>query len=430
MGHSPQTSGPGSATSSRPWLGYAFLGAVAAGAALAVSELVAGFSPSAPSLVRTIGQRVIDNTPVPIVDWAIAMFGTNDKLVLVIGIVLVALGIGAFLGLLVRGRPGMAAAGFVVFGAVGFVAGLTDPQAGAVLTLVAATAAAGVGIGVLLGLRALLQGSARPVSGAVVGSRRAFLAASAATVIVSVGEVFLGRYLGSRTQSAAVGREQLILPTAPPSPAPSADPSVEGASDITAGSVPEFLPTETTVPEFLPTETTVPEFLPTEPDEAAGTTESAETASTTQPAGTETTQAAETTTTQPASTETTQAPETTTTQPATTEAVAPETTTTTQPATTETTRAPETTTTTQPATTEATRAPETTTTTQVPETTTTQVPETTPTTQAPETTPRRYPRPPPRRYPRPPPLSHPRPPPRSHPPGRRFRVWRIRLVPR
>ncbi len=366
MGHDPSAAQPGQAPSSRPWLDFALLGVVAAGAALAVSELVAGIFLSAPSLVRTIGQRVIDITPVPVVDWAIAMFGANDKLVLVVGIVLVSLGIGAFLGLLARDRPGVAAAGFIVFGAVGFVAGLTDPLAGAVLTLVAAAAAAGMGIGVLLGLRYLLAGPARPAPGAVsfAGSRRAFLAAAVAAVVVSVGEVLLGRYLGNRTQSAAVGREQVTLPTASPVPAPAATPTVEGVSDTT---VPDFLPTDTNEAAG----TTVPEFLPTDPEEAVGTTtttgtvpattettESAETASTAQPASTETTQSAEpTTTTQSTSTETTQAPETTTTQapePTTTTTQAPEPTTTTttqapEPTTT-TTQAPEpTTTTTQPA---------------------------------------------------------------------------------
>ena len=391
----PSTSESGPAPSPRLWLGFALLGAVAAGAALAVSELVASLSASAPSLVRTIGQRVIDVTPVPVVDWAIAMFGTNDKLVLVIGIVIVSLGIGALLGLLSRDRPGMAAAGFAVFGAVGFVAGLTDPLAGAALTLVAALAAAVMGVAVLLGLRSLLAGATRPGSGAVAvaGSRRAFLLASAATVVVSLAEVFLGRYLGSRTQSVAVAREQVTLPTALPSPAPAATPSADGVSDT---AVPEFEPIDTTVPEFEPIE---PELLPTDTPEGAGTiaataesTEPAETTSTTQPARTETTQAPTpetTTTTQPATPETTQAAETTpTTQSGQTAATqAPETTSTTQPATTETTQAPETTTTTQASQTTTTQAPETTTTTRAPETTTTtQAPETTTTTQVPETT--------------------------------------------
>ena len=409
MGLDPSTSESGPAPSSRLWLGFALLGAVAAGAALAVSELVAGAFPSAPSLVRTIGQRVIDVTPVPVVDWAIAMFGTNDKLVLVIGIVLVSLGIGALLGLLSRDRPGMAAAGFVLFGAVGFVAGLTDPLAGTALTLVAAVAAAGLGVSVLLGLRSLFADATRPGSGAVAvaGSRRAFLVASAATVVVSVFEVFLGRYLGSRTQSAAVGREQVTLPTVSASPAPAATPSEDAVSEAT---VPEFEPIDTTVPQFDPIE---PELLPTDTPEGAGTV----------PAAAESTEPAETTsTTQPTTTETTQAP-------------TPETTTTTQPASPETTQAAETTPTTQSGQTAATQAPEPSTTTQPTTTETTQAPETTTTTQAPQTTTTTQATPRPRRPhkpPRPPPQHRPPrpPPPHRPPPGRVFRGWRIRLVPR
>ena len=372
---------------SRPWPGFALLGAVAAGAALAASELVAGLFMSAPSLVRTIGQRVIDVTPVPIVDWAIRMFGTNDKLVLVIGIVLVSLGIGALLGMLARERPGLASTGFVVFGAVGFVVGLTDPLAGAVLTLAAAVAAAGMGVGVLLGLRYLLLRSAEPADGAVAGSRRAFVTAAAAAMVVAVGQAFLGRYFANRAGSAAVGREQVTLPTAFPTAEPATPTTAAGASEAT---VPEFEPIETAVPEFEPTE---PDFLPTDTPEAAGTvpataetTQPAETAPTTRPATTETARAPETTTTQPASTETTQAPEpTTTTEPTQTETTQPAETTTTQATATETTQAAETTTTQAPQTT-TTQAPETTTTTQAPQTTTTQAPETTTTTQAPQTT--------------------------------------------
>ncbi len=391
MERDPAVSGADPALRSRLWPGFALLGVVAAGAALAASELVAGLFVSAPSLVRTIGQRVIDVTPVPIVDWAIRMFGTNDKLVLVIGIVLVSLGIGALLGILARDRPGLASAGFVVFGAVGFVVGLTDPLAGVGLTLVAAAAAAGMGVCVLLGLRYLRLHSAEPADGTVAGSRRAFVTAVGAAVVVAMGQVFLGRYFASRAQSVAVGREQVTLPTALPSPAPVVAPSADGVSDTTIPTtVPEFEPIETAVPEFEPIE---PEFLPTDTPEAAGTvpaavetTEPAETASTTQPPTTETTQAPEpTTTTQPTQTETTQPAETTTTQATATETTQAAETTTTQATATETTQAAETTTTQAPQTT-TTQAPETTTTTQAPQTTTTQAPETTTTTQAPQTT--------------------------------------------
>ena len=234
-----------------PWrsrLDYALLGLVATGFALASSELIAGLFVSAPSLVRTIGQRVIDITPGPVEDWAISTFGTNDKLVLIIGIVVVSLAIGALLGLLARDRPRPAAAGFVAFGVVGFVVGLTDPLAGSTLTLLAAVVAAATGVGVLLGFRTLLRRSPSPAGAGTPGSRRLFLTASAAAVAVAVGEVVLGRFFANRTQTAVAGREQVVLPSAS-QPAPATTTTTEAATD-TAGA------TGTTTPAADPVETT------------------------------------------------------------------------------------------------------------------------------------------------------------------------------
>ena len=217
MEHEPPAPESSPPISWRSRLDYALLGIVAAGSALAISELIAGLFLSAPSLIRTIGQRVIDITPAPVEDWAISTFGTNDKLALITGIVVVSLAIGGLLGLLARNRPGPAAAGFVVFGVVGYVVGLTDPLANSVLSLVAAAAAAAIGVGVLLGLRSLLRRSPSPAGAGTFGSRRVFLTSSAAAVAVAVGEVLVGRYFANRTQAAVAGREQVTLPSASPS---------------------------------------------------------------------------------------------------------------------------------------------------------------------------------------------------------------------
>lgn len=210
----------GSRTSWRSRLDYSLIGLVATGAALAASELVAGLFLSAPSLIRTIGQRIIDITPGPVEDWAISTFGTNDKLALITGIVVVSLALGVLLGMLSQERPRLAVIGFLAFGVVGFVVGLTDPLSGAVLTLVAAVAAAGAGIGVLLGLRSLLrrsppaQGTPSLAAETLVGSRRDFVTASGGAAVLAVGGVVLGRYFSSREESAVSGREQVTLPSA------------------------------------------------------------------------------------------------------------------------------------------------------------------------------------------------------------------------
>ncbi len=248
-------------TSWRSRLDYALLGVVATGAALASSELIAGIFLSAPSLIRSIGQWVIDITPAPVEDWAISTFGTNDKLALITGIVVVSLAIGTLLGLVARNRPAAAAAGFVVFGVVGYVAGLTDPLAGAALTLVAAAVAAAAGVGILLGLRSVLQRSSSAAGWTPAGSRRVFLTAAAATVVAAVGEVFLGRYLANRTQAAVAGREQVILPSASQS-----QPATTTTAAAAVADTPDTTATVAETPETAEAVETVASGVATEPD--------------------------------------------------------------------------------------------------------------------------------------------------------------------
>ncbi len=353
-----EASAPASTWSTR--LNYLLLGVVATGSALAISELMAGLFRTAPSLVLTIGQRFIDITPSWLEDWAISTFGTNDKAVLIGGIVVVALIIGGLLGLLARHRPGIASAGFIPFGLVGYFVGITDPQAGVGLTIVTAALATSTGISTLRGLKRLLEAAPAPDSDRSLTPRRAFLAASAGAVVLAAAEVALGRYFKGRSRMALSGRESVVLPTPVESP----------ATTISATTLPS---STTMAPTTVPSSETVP----------AETTDQAAAAETTIPAETTTTQTTtpETATTQAATTETTAAAETTTTQ-----ATASETTTT-QAATTETTAAAETTTTQATASeTTTTQAAAAETTTTVPETTTTQatVPETT--TTVPETT--------------------------------------------
>ena len=192
---------------------------MASGFALACSEMLAAFFVSAPSLVLTIGQRFIDITPAALKDWAIAVFGTNDKAVLIGGIVVVTIIIGGLLGVLARDRLPWAGAGFVAFGALGYILGLTDPLATPGATLIPAVAAAGSGIAVLALLRRLLGGSpSGPTAALSADSRRAFVTASGAAVVLALGQVLVGRIASGRTQTAVAAREQVTLPTVAAAP--------------------------------------------------------------------------------------------------------------------------------------------------------------------------------------------------------------------
>jgi DMSO/TMAO reductase YedYZ molybdopterin-dependent catalytic subunit len=124
-------------------------GAVAAGSALAAPELLAAVVPGAPSLVAAIGAAIIDLQPPGAKDFVVSLFGEADKLALEATIVLVALTVGAGLGVVARTRYGPAAAGFGIAGVLGLLAALADPQASPVLAAVAAGLAVVVGTSVL-----------------------------------------------------------------------------------------------------------------------------------------------------------------------------------------------------------------------------------------------------------------------------------------
>ncbi len=106
----------------------ALSGAVAAATALGLSELLAGLLPGAASLVAAVGQVVIDLQPPGAKDVVVALFGTNDKLALEVFVALVAVAVGAGLGIVARRSFVAAAAGFAAFGVVGFLAALGDPN--------------------------------------------------------------------------------------------------------------------------------------------------------------------------------------------------------------------------------------------------------------------------------------------------------------
>lgn len=232
---------------------YFLAGLVATGFAVALSEMLASFFLSAPSLVLTIGQRFIDITPAVLKDWAIAVFGTNDKAVLIGGIVVVTIIIGGLLGVVARKRMQMAAIGFVAFGVLGYALGVTDPLATAGATLIPAIAAAGSGIAVLGVLLRLLQGpateAADPIPAVSPDARRAFMTASGAAVVLAIGQVVVGRLASGRTQAAVAAREQVTLPTVAPSPsttAATASTTTVAATTAAAGETPVTEATTTT----------------------------------------------------------------------------------------------------------------------------------------------------------------------------------------
>src|SRR5580693_7036919 len=172
----------------------AIAGLLAAATALGVGQLVAGLTGANGSPVVAVGQLQIDFTPPWLKNFAINEFGSDDKLVLVSGI-LVVLGIfAAGIGVAATRRLAYGMAGLVVFAAIGLTAAATRPTASvaSLLPTLAATAAAAIVLRVLIerigppswaGARTQAWGDtgeagADRVADSVEPARRGFLAAS------------------------------------------------------------------------------------------------------------------------------------------------------------------------------------------------------------------------------------------------------------
>src|SRR5664279_206310 len=136
----------------------ALAGTLAAGLAMAAAELFAGLVRGAPSLVIAIGSLVISLQPPGAKDVFVSLFGTNDKLVLNVLVVLVALAIAALAGWLAARRWWWGVALFVGFGIVGLVAALREPLAMPALAVANAALAASAGLVTLRWLIGLAAG--------------------------------------------------------------------------------------------------------------------------------------------------------------------------------------------------------------------------------------------------------------------------------
>lgn len=203
-------------------------GAVSAGLGLGVSELTAGLFPALPSLVEGLGNRVVDSVPGAVKDWAISTFGTADKAVLLTGIVLVTVAIGALTGVVARHRWWVARAVFVGFGLL--AAWASSGDRGIIVALVPATLAVVVGLSTL---RVLMKGGTAPEADR---SRRALIIGLlAGGALLAAGA---GRLLLERSKRVFAGREDVTLP-------PAAEPLGQvpaGAELAVAGITPLFVP--------------------------------------------------------------------------------------------------------------------------------------------------------------------------------------------
>ncbi|MDN3497225.1 molybdopterin-dependent oxidoreductase [Planococcus sp. APC 4015] len=220
-----------------PLAGLAGVASVALGAGL--SELVARMVAPASSPFATVGGALIDAAPKWAKDTAIALFGTADKIALIVGIVIVVVALAALAGWLESRRPPWGSIVIAVFGAAGAIVAMTRPEASAPSWLPGVVAGA-VGVFTLRMLIRMLRPAAPEEAEPTAPNRRAFLLWSAGAVVVGIAAAAAGGIRTAGTAAVDAVRRALRLPaaavTAPAIPA--------GAELGIAGLAPVITPNE------------------------------------------------------------------------------------------------------------------------------------------------------------------------------------------
>ena len=209
----------------------ALAGMVSAGVVLSVAELAGAFFTARAAPLIALGSTFIDFTPSWLKDFAIATFGTNDKVALFAGMGLTIAVLACVLGIVAYRKWALGVLGVLFMGAV-IVASVVT-RAGVVpadaLPSVAGTFA---GLAVLRWLiRRVPHAKMWPdvpagAPDANGQSRRAFFAAAGITAVAAAAAATGGRLLGAARSNIAKAREAIRLP-APAKAAPAVPAAVQ-----------------------------------------------------------------------------------------------------------------------------------------------------------------------------------------------------------
>jgi DMSO/TMAO reductase YedYZ molybdopterin-dependent catalytic subunit len=224
----------------------ALAGAAAGTASVGVNELIAGLLAGAPSFVVEVGAAVIALQPPGAKQFVVDLFGTADKIVFNLLIVVVAIVGSAVLGVLARTRFSLAALGFVGAGLGALaVSLLLDPLIEPIPAVASSVVSVGAGVAVL---RWLLPGVHANLAEMPNWSRRRFIGASLGVAGVAVAGGVLGRWVGEQMRVAAPV-------DVTPVPAP-----VNPLPELAAGTdlvIPGLAPIVTPNPEFYRIDTSL-----------------------------------------------------------------------------------------------------------------------------------------------------------------------------
>ncbi|MFE4335168.1 molybdopterin-dependent oxidoreductase [Streptomyces sp. NPDC056831] len=222
----------------------ALSGLIAGFCALAVAELVAALVRPEAGPVTAVGGAVIDRTPPAVRDFAVRNFGTADKLVLQLGILILLALFAMAVGVLALRHRRLGSAAALVFGLVGAVAAAGRPE-GVPADALPSVMGAVVAVGVLYLLVGRLAPALRPSPAAGAGDeeangvfdRRGFVVAATTAAVASAGAGLLGRRLTSSVQAgASASRHDLVLPVPH-----SAAPAVPAGADLRIRGLSSFI---------------------------------------------------------------------------------------------------------------------------------------------------------------------------------------------
>ena len=190
----------------------ALAGVASALAGLGCGELVAGLAVPSGSPIAAVGAAVIAVLPGWFIHLAIGLFGTADKAVLLAGVALVVLILGAIAGMTELARPPIGRVIVLLIGALALVTAVTRPGATAwdALPSVVATVVGALVLGLLI--RRLRTGA--PEHGGRPMDRRTFLAALGGTAVAGILATVAGQALSAGVRAVDSARALFKLPRA------------------------------------------------------------------------------------------------------------------------------------------------------------------------------------------------------------------------
>ena len=227
-------------TARRQNLWAALVGLIAAAATLALAEVAALLIAPAASPLLAVGSLVIDLVPAWLKNLVIALFGTDDKVVLLVTLGVLVAALAAGVGILEYRRPPSGIVGLVLVGGIATFAVVTRADASAMW---AVPTVLGMVLGVVV-LRVGVDRLHRWAASASEGvpefadssvSRRGFLVMAGVTAAASVVAGVAARAMNAGTTAVNAVREALRLPApavaAPPIPV-GAELDIEGIAPL------------------------------------------------------------------------------------------------------------------------------------------------------------------------------------------------------